>query len=97
MSRSAFRPAICRPSSNSGRSPTPIPQATRPGASWPSDRKAFAVIADRVGGNGLYSSNAQLKVYKLIGDFNPDEAISHGFIDSQMLPAWRSTDASLAP
>lgn len=57
---------------------------------------AFAVIADRVGGDGLYSSNAQLRVYKLIGAFNPDEAISHGFIDSQMLPAWRSTDASLA-
>jgi Probable lipoprotein LpqN len=57
---------------------------------------AFAVIADRVGGNGLYSSNAQVKVYKLIGDFDPKEAISHGFIDSQMLPAWRSTDGSLA-
>jgi hypothetical protein len=57
---------------------------------------AFAVIADRVGGDGLYSSNAQLRVYKLVGAFNPDEAISHGFIDSQMLPAWRSTDASLA-
>ena len=57
---------------------------------------AFAVIADRVGGNGLYSSNAQVKVYKLIGDFDPKEAISHGFIDSQMLPAWRATDGSLA-
>ncbi|WP_193045316.1 LpqN/LpqT family lipoprotein [Mycolicibacterium baixiangningiae] len=63
----------------------------------PNVPEAFAVIADRVGGDGLYSSNAQLKVYKLTGDFNPDEAISHGFIDSQMLPAWRSTDASLAP
>ncbi|MDY6869811.1 MAG: LpqN/LpqT family lipoprotein [Actinomycetota bacterium] len=63
----------------------------------PNVPEAFAVIADRVGGDGLYSSNAQLKVYKLIGDFNPDEAISHGFIDSQLLPAWRSTDASLAP
>jgi hypothetical protein len=57
---------------------------------------AFAVIADRVGGDGLYSSNAQLLVYKLTGEFDPKEAISHGFIDSQMLPAWRSTDASLA-
>lgn len=57
---------------------------------------AFAVIADRVGGNGLYSSNAQLIVYRLIGDFDPKEAISHGFIDSQQLPAWRTTDASLA-
>jgi hypothetical protein len=57
---------------------------------------AFAVIADRVGGNGLYSSNAQVIVYKLIGEFDPKEAISHGFIDAQQLPAWRSTDASLA-
>jgi hypothetical protein len=57
---------------------------------------AFAVIADRVGGNGLYSSNAQLVVYKLIGDFDPKEAISHGWVDSQQLPAWRSTDGSLA-
>jgi len=57
---------------------------------------AFAVIADRVGGNGLYSSNAQVVVYKLIGQFDPKEAISHGFVDSQQLPAWRATDASLA-
>nr|WP_090346652.1 LpqN/LpqT family lipoprotein [Mycolicibacterium malmesburyense]CRL79260.1 putative lipoprotein LpqN [Mycolicibacterium malmesburyense] len=57
---------------------------------------AFAVIADRVGGNGLYTSNAQVVVYKLVGDFDPKEAISHGFVDSQKLPAWRSTDASLA-
>jgi hypothetical protein len=57
---------------------------------------AFAVIADRVGGNGLYSSNAQVIVYKLVGDFDPKEAISHGFIDSLALPAWRSTTASLA-
>ena len=57
---------------------------------------AFAVIADRVGGNGLYSSNAQVVVYKLVGDFDPKEAISHGFVDSQQLPAWRATDGSLA-
>ncbi len=57
---------------------------------------AFAVIADRVGGNGLYSSNAQLVVYKLVGQFDPKEAISHGFVDSQQLPAWRTTDGSLA-
>ncbi len=57
---------------------------------------AFAVLADRVGGNGLYSSNAQLVVYKLVGDFDPKEAISHGFVDSQQLTAWRATDGSLA-
>ncbi len=56
---------------------------------------AFAVIADRVGGNGLYSSNAQVVVYRLVGPFDPREAISHGFVDSQQLPAWRSTDGSI--
>jgi hypothetical protein len=57
---------------------------------------AFAVIADRVGGDGLYTSNAAVVVYKLVGDFDPNEAISHGLIDSQQLPAWRPTDGSLA-
>jgi Probable lipoprotein LpqN len=58
---------------------------------------AFAVIADRVGGDGLYTSNAALVVYKLAGgEFDPKEAISHGLIDSQEQTAWRSTDASLA-
>lgn len=57
---------------------------------------AFAVIADRTGNNSLYTSNAQVVVYKLIGDFDPREAITHGYIDSQQLPAWRTTNASLA-
>ena len=35
-------------------------------------------------------------VYRLVGDFDPHEAITHGYIDSQQLPAWRTTDASLA-
>ncbi len=62
----------------------------------PNVTDAFAVIADRVGGNGLHTSNAQVVVYKLIGQFDPMEAISHGFVDSQQLPAWRSTKASFA-
>jgi hypothetical protein len=58
---------------------------------------AFAVLADRVGGDGIYTSNAALVVYKLVGgDFDPKDAITHGYIDSQMLPAWRTTNASLA-
>jgi len=57
---------------------------------------AFAVIADRNGGDGLYTPNAQLVVYKLIGDFDPREAITHGFIDSQSQTGWQTTDASLA-
>jgi len=56
---------------------------------------AFAVIADRQGGDALYTPNAQLVVYKLVGEFNPREAISHGYIDSQKLPAWQSTAASM--
>ena len=32
---------------------------------------AFGVIADRKGGDGLHTSNAQLLVYKLVGDFDP--------------------------
>ncbi|WP_123027578.1 LpqN/LpqT family lipoprotein [Mycolicibacterium stellerae] len=58
---------------------------------------AFAVLADRVGGDGIYTSNAALVVYKLVGgDFDPKEAITHGYIDAQQQPAWRTTNASLA-
>jgi Probable lipoprotein LpqN len=56
---------------------------------------AFAVIADRLG-NSLYTSNAQVVVYKLVGNFDPKEAITHGFVDSQQLLAWQTTNASLA-
>ena len=56
---------------------------------------AFVVIANRRSPS-LYTPNAQLVVYRLVGDFDPHEAITHGFIDSQQLPAWRNTDASLA-
>lgn len=56
---------------------------------------AFAVIADRQG-SSIYSSNAQLVVYKLIGNFDPKEAITHGYFDSQKLPAWQTTNASMA-
>lgn len=56
---------------------------------------AFAVIADRQG-SSIYSSNAQVVVYKLVGDFDPREAISHGYVDSQKLLAWQPTNASMA-
>lgn len=56
---------------------------------------AFVVTANRAS-KSLYTSNAQLVVYRLIGDFDPKEAITHGYVDSQQLPAWRSTNASLA-
>ena len=56
---------------------------------------AFTVIADRKGGDALYTPNAQLKVYELTGDFDPREAISHGFVDSQELQNWQGTTGSL--
>jgi hypothetical protein len=66
---------------------TPVPDPNVP--------DAFAVIADRTGNRSLYTSNAQVVVYKLVGDFDPREAIAHGYLDSQQLPAWRTTNASL--
>lgn len=57
---------------------------------------AFVVIADRVGGNSVYTSNAQVVVYKLIGNFDPAEAITHGYLDSQQLLAWQTTNASIS-
>lgn len=57
---------------------------------------AFSVIADRKGGDALYTPNAQVMVYKLVGDFDPREAISHGYVDSQSLKSWQQTDASMA-
>jgi Probable lipoprotein LpqN len=56
---------------------------------------AFVVTANR-SSNSLYTSNAQVVVYKLIGDFDPREAITHGYVDSRQLPAWRSTNALMA-
>jgi hypothetical protein len=56
---------------------------------------AFGVIANR-NSPDLYTPNAQVVIYKLVGNFDPKEAITHGYIDSQSLPAWQSTDASLA-
>lgn len=57
---------------------------------------AFTVIADRVGGDALYTPNAQLMVSKLVGEFDPEEAITHGYVDAQKLFAWQSTAASMA-
>jgi Probable lipoprotein LpqN len=60
----------------------------------PNVPNAFAVIANRASPD-LYTPNAQLVVYRLVGNFDPNEAITHGFIDAQSLPAWQSTDAAL--
>ncbi|MBV9321409.1 MAG: LpqN/LpqT family lipoprotein [Mycobacterium sp.] len=55
----------------------------------------FIVIANR-SSKSVYTSNAQVVVYKLIGDFDSNEAITHGFVDSRQLPGWRTTRGSLA-
>ncbi|WP_077739689.1 LpqN/LpqT family lipoprotein [Mycolicibacterium boenickei] len=55
---------------------------------------AFAVIADR-SSTDLYTPNAQVVVYKLVGNFDPAEAISHGFVDTQQLQSWRPTDMAM--
>ena len=60
----------------------------------PNVADAFLVTANRRSPS-FYTSNTQLVVYRLVGDFDPKEAITHGFIDSAQLPAWRSTNASL--
>src|SRR6201993_3741325 len=74
----------------------PLPVPTR----WtqvpdPNVPDAFAVIADRQG-SSVYTSNAQVVVYKLVGNFDPREAITHGYVDSQKLLAWQTTNASIA-
>src|SRR6202007_2053089 len=56
---------------------------------------AFAVIADRQG-SSVYTANAQVVVYKLVGNFDPKEAITHGYADSQKLLGWQTTNASMA-
>ncbi|OBB17255.1 hypothetical protein A5761_10710, partial [Mycolicibacterium setense] len=55
---------------------------------------AFAVIADR-SSTDLYTPNAQVVVYKLVGNFDPVEAISHGYVDTQQLQSWRPTDMAM--
>ncbi|OBJ73308.1 LpqN/LpqT family lipoprotein [Mycobacterium sp. 1274756.6] len=55
---------------------------------------AFVVLADR-STDSIYTSNAQLVVYKLVGDFDVAEAIAHGNVKTQQLPAWRTTDQAL--
>jgi hypothetical protein len=66
---------------------TPVPDPNVP--------DAFLVIANRNSGD-LYTPNAQVVVYRLAGDFDPREAITHGLIDAQQQMGWQTTDASLA-
>ncbi|HLR99289.1 MAG TPA: LpqN/LpqT family lipoprotein [Mycolicibacillus parakoreensis] len=56
---------------------------------------AFVVIANR-NSNSLYTSNAALVVYRLVGDFDAREAITHANIETQQQSAWRTTDQAIA-
>ncbi|WP_019973375.1 LpqN/LpqT family lipoprotein [Mycobacterium sp. 141] len=71
----------------------PMPQgwSTVPDPNVPD---AFAVIADRSSAD-LYTPNAQVVVYKLVGNFDPVEAISHGYIDSLQQMGWQTTDMAM--
>ena len=57
---------------------------------------AFSVIADRKGGDALYTPNAQVTVLQAGRGIRPEEAITHGFVDSQLLPAWQQTAGEMA-
>ncbi|WP_018603036.1 LpqN/LpqT family lipoprotein [Mycobacterium sp. 155] len=71
--------------------PMPAGWSTVPDPNVPD---AFAVIANR-SSTDLYTPNAQVVVYKLIGNFDPVEAISHGYIDSLQQMGWQTTDMAM--
>ena len=54
---------------------------------------AFAVIADRLGGS-LYTSNAQVVVYKLVGNFDPGRPSPTATSTASNCSAWQTTNAS---
>jgi hypothetical protein len=55
---------------------------------------AFVVTANRHS-SSLYTPNAQLVVYRLVGDFDPKEAITHGYLDSQQLADFNGSPSSI--
>lgn len=58
----------------------------------PNVPNAFRVIVSKGNGTGIYQSNAQLFVSRLTGDFDVNEALSHGFVETQKLAKWQPTD-----
>ncbi|EHM14334.1 hypothetical protein MBOL_48480 [Mycobacteroides abscessus subsp. bolletii BD] len=61
----------------------------------PNVPNAYQVIVSKANGTGIYQSNAQLTMSKLIGEFDTNEAVSHGPVEVKALQGWQPTDASL--
>ncbi|MBB4853999.1 putative flap endonuclease-1-like 5' DNA nuclease [Mycobacteroides chelonae] len=61
----------------------------------PNVPNAYQVIVSKANGTGLYQSNAQVTMSKLIGEFDTNEAVSHGPVEVKALQGWQPTDASL--
>ncbi|MBA0046742.1 LpqN/LpqT family lipoprotein [Mycobacteroides sp. LB1] len=61
----------------------------------PNVPNAYQVIVSKANGTGLYQSNAQVLMSKLVGEFDTNEAVSHGPVEVRGLQGWQPTDASL--
>ena len=61
----------------------------------PNVPNAYQVIVSKANGTGLYQSNAQVTMSKLVGEFDTNEAVSHGPVEVKTLQGWQPTDASL--
>ncbi|WP_078312406.1 MULTISPECIES: LpqN/LpqT family lipoprotein [unclassified Mycobacterium] len=61
----------------------------------PNVPNAYQVIVSKANGTGLYQSNAQVTMSKLVGEFDTNEAVSHGPVEVKSLQGWQPTDASL--
>lgn len=61
----------------------------------PNVPNAYQVIVSKANGTGLYQSNAQVLMSKLVGEFDTNEAVSHGPVEVKGLQGWQPTDASL--
>lgn len=61
----------------------------------PNVPNAYQVIVSKANGTGLYQSNAQVTMSKLVGEFDTNEAVSHGPVEAKALQGWQPTDASL--
>lgn len=72
--------------------PVPANWANVPDPNVPN---AYQVIVSKANGTGLYQSNAQVTMSKLVGEFDSNEAVSHGPVEVKSLQGWQPTDASL--
>ncbi|MUM17081.1 hypothetical protein FZI91_16645 [Mycobacterium sp. CBMA271] len=61
----------------------------------PNVPNAYQVIVSKANGTGIYQSNAQVLMSKLVGEFDTNEAVSHGPVEVKALQGWQPTDASL--